>query len=207
MVLSLGEYSVSLIYAILFCANRPVAPSVRFSRLSRIRRQLGHVAPPSFPSSDQGNDYIGADIVINWVAEGLVLCFIHATIDIAISNDEHKSSRTCGTPVMPQEELQSLSRSLLMCAPESSHGRVFQILANTSARPLLLSWPPPQDGTSSDTDLADLAKSVDLNQDSSSTPPAKTHCTRRFKAFRVIHGTEVESVYIPHGKCVVSSAF
>ncbi|KAF9069258.1 hypothetical protein BDP27DRAFT_1447845 [Rhodocollybia butyracea] len=177
---------------------------VHFSTISRIRRVLDHnIPPPSFTSAaDTASEFMVADIVINWAAEGLVLCFIHASI--SASDDEHVksiSSPWCGTPVMTQEQLQSLSRSLLMCspAPGSSHGRVFQILANTSARPSLLSWPPPQDG-SSDEDITDLAKSVDLG--GISTSQGKTNCTRRFKALRDLRGTEVESVYIPHGSLI-----
>ncbi|KIK63123.1 hypothetical protein GYMLUDRAFT_259868 [Collybiopsis luxurians FD-317 M1] len=170
---------------------------VRFARLYHIRHRLGHDGPPA--SNDKlvaDPNFLATDIVINWAAEGLVLCFIHAT------NDESSwAQNLCGTPVLAQEQLQSLSRSLLMCAPESSHGRVFQIMANASARPLLLTWPPSQD-TSSNKDIADLAKSVDLSAIGSSSSQARTNCTRRFKALRELHGTQVESVYIPHGSVI-----
>ncbi|KAJ3983949.1 hypothetical protein F5890DRAFT_1554489 [Lentinula detonsa] len=151
-------------------------------------------------------DFIAANLVINLACEGLILCFIHSTIDVEPTSDngEHvKRSWTnwCSTPSMNEEQLQILSRSLLMCAPQSSHGRVFQILANTSARPSLLTWPPPQEGSSA-RDITDLAESVDLSGGGSSNSQAKTNCTRRFKASRELHGTEVESVYIPHGSVI-----
>lgn len=50
---------------------------------------------------------MAVDIVINWAAEGVVLCFIHAIVDLAPNdNDEaHKTGWTnwCGTPVMDTE--------------------------------------------------------------------------------------------------------
>ncbi|KAF5377336.1 hypothetical protein D9757_008021 [Collybiopsis confluens] len=174
---------------------------VRFARLSRIRRQLACPTDSSSPHSISDRDFLAADIVINWAAEGLVLCFIHAT---QITQDESSwAQNLCGTPVLTQEQLQNMSQCLLMCAPtHSSHGRVFQVLANASARSSLLSWPPSQEGAS-DKDIAELAKSVDLSSPgSSSSSQARTNCTRRFKALRELRGTPVESVYIPHGSVI-----
>ncbi|KAJ3776065.1 hypothetical protein FB446DRAFT_722680 [Lentinula raphanica] len=178
---------------------------VRFSRLSRIRRVLRENFSPS-DESHLDEDFMAANLVINLACEGLILCFIHSTSDAnpVSDNDEHVQSswsNWCTTSFINEDQLQILSRSLLMCAPQSSHGRVFQILANTSARPSLLTWPPPQEG-SSDKAITDLAKSVDLARSSASIHQAKTNCTRRFKAFQKLHGTEVESVYIPHGSVI-----
>ncbi|KAJ3862399.1 hypothetical protein EV359DRAFT_45233 [Lentinula novae-zelandiae] len=180
---------------------------VRFSRPSRIRREL---RKDGFRYSDKiylDEDFIAVDLVINCAAEGLVLCFIHATPDIdpVSDNDERvKSSWSnwCSTPYISEEQLRHLSHNLLMCAPKSSHGRVFQILNNTSARPSLFTWPPPQEG-SSEKDFTDLAKSVEFRQSGSSISQAKTNCTRRFKALQELHGTDVvESVFIPHGNVI-----
>ncbi|KAJ3815134.1 hypothetical protein EV368DRAFT_79023 [Lentinula lateritia] len=180
---------------------------VRFSRPSRIRREL---RKDDFRYSDKASldeDFIAVDLVINCAAEGLVLCFIHATPDIdpVSDNDERvKSSWSnwCSTPYISEEQLRHLSHNLLMCAPKSSHGRVFQILNNTSARPSLFTWPPPQEG-SSEKDFTDLAKSVEFRQSGSSISQAKTNCTRRFKALQELHGTDVvESVFIPHGSVI-----
>ncbi|KAJ4476231.1 hypothetical protein J3R30DRAFT_415997 [Lentinula aciculospora] len=176
---------------------------VRFSRISRIRRILKKEAFSSDKSLE--DEFFAANLVINLACEGLILCFVHATLDInsGSDNDEHvKSSWTnwCSTPFVSEAQLEILSQSLLMCAPKSSHGRVFQILDNTSARLSLLTW-PPQEG-SSDKDITELAKSVDLCGDGSSIPQAKTNCTRRFRDLRELHGTEVESVYIPHGSVI-----
>ncbi|KAJ3912350.1 hypothetical protein F5877DRAFT_54162 [Lentinula edodes] len=180
---------------------------VRFSRPSRIRREL---RKDDFRYSDKvylDEDFIAVDLVINCAAEGLVLCFIHATPDIdpVSDNDERvKSSWSnwCSTPYISEEQLRHLSHNLLMCAPKSSHGRVFQILNNTSARPSLFTWPPPQEG-SSEKDFTDLAKSVEFRQSGSSISQAKTNCTRRFKALQELHGTDVvESVFIPHGNVI-----
>ncbi len=59
--------------------------------------------PPNFPAERIAIDanYMAVDIVINWVAEGVVLCFIHAVVDIMPEdNDEVKRtgwSNWCST--------------------------------------------------------------------------------------------------------------
>ncbi|GAW10014.1 gata transcription [Lentinula edodes] len=160
---------------------------VRFSRPSRIRREL---RKDDFRYSDKvylDEDFIAVDLVINCAAEGLVLCFIHATPDIdpVSDNDERvKSSWSnwCSTPYISEEQLRHLSHNLLI--------------------PSLFTWPPPQEG-SSEKDFTDLAKSVEFRQSGSSISQAKTNCTRRFKALQELHGTDVvESVFIPHGSVI-----
>lgn len=58
---------------------------VRFLRLSKIREQFG--APKdalgTYPNQMKiavDENYLQTDLVLNWVAEGVVLCFIHATV-------------------------------------------------------------------------------------------------------------------------------
>ncbi|KAL0570212.1 hypothetical protein V5O48_011749 [Marasmius crinis-equi] len=187
---------------------------VRFFRLSKVRRELGFSGPyvKPFPSADRvvlDEKFMAVDITINWVAEGLVLCFIHASIDIdpeADNNHLVKSPWTnwCGTPVMTEEEISRLFARLVECTPHESQGRVFQILSNKAGRPLLMSWPSPSVG------CWKLAEEIDFSQgpngESGShcvNPDAKTNCTRRFIVKgQVEAGLEAESIFIPHG-CVI----
>lgn len=82
--------------------------SVRYCRLSRVRRLLGWSDsslpyPPNFPAERIAvdSDYMAVYLVVNYVANGMVLCFIHAVVDIAqADNDEfHKTgwSNWCST--------------------------------------------------------------------------------------------------------------
>lgn len=61
--------------------------SVRYLRLSHIRVHFGargHTQPhATFPHAVKvayDENYLACDIVINWVADNLVLCFIHAIV-------------------------------------------------------------------------------------------------------------------------------
>ncbi|ESK89015.1 gata transcription [Moniliophthora roreri MCA 2997] len=191
---------------------------VRFSRLSRVRRKLGFTGPYVLPFASAekvtlDEHYMAVDIVINWAADGLVLCFIHATVDIDPVNDNNHIVRSpwtnwCGTPIMTQEQLQILSGRLLVCVPQYSHGRMFQILSNTSGRPLLMSW-PPEDPESLYPKLAALANKIDFSQgpngecsNDCTNPDAKTNCTRRFFGTGEVQGIGAESIYIPHGSVI-----
>lgn len=56
---------------------------VKYLRLSQIRVLLGATAKDTFPHAAQvgyDKDYLPCDLVLNWVADNLVLCFIHAVI-------------------------------------------------------------------------------------------------------------------------------
>ncbi|KAF8071733.1 hypothetical protein FPV67DRAFT_1667202 [Lyophyllum atratum] len=189
----------------------------RFSRLSRVRRQLGYEGPPA-PWSDAekialDKDYMGVDIVINWAAEGLVLCFIHAIVDLNPSdNDEHRKTgwtNWCGTPFMDDQQIQSLYRRLLVCvhSPDTLT-RVFQILDNREGRPLLLSWPPDQGQGQQRPNARDFALLVENANIGTGLPDgndAKTSCTRRYKGLQTmpsVPGGEVESIFIPHGSVI-----
>ncbi|KDR76327.1 hypothetical protein GALMADRAFT_247715 [Galerina marginata CBS 339.88] len=187
---------------------------VRFSRLSKVRRHLGYDGPPpNWSEADKialDKDYMAVDIVINWAAEGLVLCFIHATVDLT-PNDNDESSKTdwtnwCGTPYMPLEEVQLLYRRLqTYIAQTGDMSRVFQILANQRDRPLLMSWPsdPSQGPTSRD--FAKLVENVQIGSGVPGGNDAKTSCTRRYKALQnmpPVFGGEVESIFIPHGTII-----
>lgn len=192
-----------------------VFSSVRFLRLSKVRRNLGYSgASPSWPDAQKiavDDNYLAVDIVINWAAEGLVLCFIHASVDLnpQIDNDEsHKSlwSNWCGTPFMSSEQIQLLFRRLLMCVPHSSSPsgpapRIFQILANHPQRQLLLSWPPDQGDGFTGRQLARLVENAEMDSGPHKDNNAKTSCTRRYRATQLMSPTlgEVESIFIPHG--------
>ncbi|EKM78736.1 hypothetical protein AGABI1DRAFT_29371, partial [Agaricus bisporus var. burnettii JB137-S8] len=165
---------------------------VRFSRLSKIRRQLGHTGPPQTWSEEDklavDANYMAVDIVINWAAEGLVLCFIHATVDLDPQSDNDELNKShwtnwCGTPYMPPEQIQLLFQRLLMCVPQQSpsntHTRIFQILANQPRRQLLLSWPPDQGNGFTGRDFAKLVENAELAAGPQKGNDAKTSCTRR----------------------------
>lgn len=79
------------------CVSPVSLSSVRYSRLSRVRRQLGYQGPgPSWQDADKiavDANYMAVDIVINWAADGVVLCFIHAVVDLTPrDNDEHNKT-------------------------------------------------------------------------------------------------------------------
>jgi len=155
------------------------------------------------------DEYMAVEIVINWAADGLVLCFIHATVDLSPSdNDEHqKTSWTnwCGTPSLNQDQISILFRRLLVCIPQTgTMNRVFQILSNDAERSLLFSWPPdPSQHTEGGAkEFAKLVDNVNLGTGLNGPNDAKTSCTRRYKALHDIptFGGDVESIFIPHGK-------
>jgi len=185
---------------------------VRYARLSSVRRQLGYQGPgPDWVDAEKislNKDYLAVDLVINWAADGLVLCFIHAIVDLSIQdNDEvNKTDWTnwCGTPWMPRDQLDIMFNRFLMCAPQTgSMSRVFQILQNERKRPLLITWPPDSAHSPSSGDFAKLAENVQISAGVPGGSDAKTSCTRRYKALQdmpAVFGCQVESIFIPHGK-------
>ena len=186
---------------------------MRYSRLSRVRRILGHQGPAHFwPDADKiavDSNYMALDLVINWAADDLVLCFLHAAVDLTpYDNDEHAKTdwtNWCGTTSMNEEQAQILFSRLLNNIPHSGNmSRVFQVLMNRPDRALLLSWPPDRDQAPLARDFAKLSADVQIRSDGPGTSDAKTTCTRRYKATSTIQTSggfrDVESVYIPHGK-------
>ncbi|KAI0635659.1 hypothetical protein C8Q77DRAFT_1216264 [Trametes polyzona] len=186
---------------------------VRYSRLSRIRRLLGYNGPaPEWPEAGKiavDANYMAVDIVINYAADGLVLCFHHAVVDLTPNDndEEHKTCWTnwCGTPDFNTEQASLLYHRLESAiAQPPTVSRVFQILLNQPTRPPWLSWPPERNGASTLKDFARLAEDVHI---SSSGTDAKTSCTRRFKACQIMDfgmgdKQEVESIFIPHGAII-----
>lgn len=184
--------------------------SVRYSRLSRVRRLLGYTGPaPEWSEADKiavDANYMAVDIVINYAADGLVLCFHHAVVDLTPrDNDEHNKTgwtNWCGTPNFNMEQVQILYQQLQSAIPQPpTVGRVFQILLNQPTRPLWLSWPIERPGEPTSKDFARLAEDVHI---SSTGTDAKTSCTRRYKACQIMDfgmgdKQEVESIFIPHG--------
>ncbi|OBZ72204.1 hypothetical protein A0H81_07797 [Grifola frondosa] len=191
---------------------------VRYSRLSRVRRQLGYTGPiPEWPDADKisfDDNYLAIDIVINWAADGLVLCFMHAVVDLTPrDNDEYNKScwtNWCGTPYMSMEQVHLLyNRLSTHVATPPNTSRVFQILLNQPERPLWMSWPLDQQGNGpTSKDFARLAEDVQINNAISSGTDAKTSCTRRYKALQMMqygvdnNSREVESIFIPHGAII-----
>lgn len=189
---------------------------VRYSRLSRVRRLLGYQGPgPDWSDADKislDDNYMAVDIVINWAADGVVLCFIHAVVDISDrDNDEvHKTGWTnwCGTPHMPVQQVELLFSRLVQDIPQNpTMERVFQILFNEQDRPLCFSWPPDRQtvqGGPEAKDFAKLAAEVTIGNTTHGTD-AKTSCTRRYKALQNMPfgpegDREVESIFIPYGE-------
>ncbi|KAG8885682.1 hypothetical protein FRB97_000125 [Tulasnella sp. 331] len=101
---------------------------VRFLRLSVIRLEFGATTRDigSFPGVTNiiyDENYLTADLVINWVAEGVVLCFIHAIMDLS-DNDNDAKSKTpwtnwCRTQLMDDRHCEALYRSV--ATPALSH--------------------------------------------------------------------------------------
>ena len=155
---------------------------------------------------------MAVDIVINWAADGLVLCFIHAVVDLTDrDNDENNKTgwtNWCGTPHMGVDQVQLLYSQLVNKVPQlPSMHRVFQILLNQPERPLWMSWPPdpPQGQEPSSRNFARLAEDVQIGGSAASGTDAKTSCTRRYKALQTMHlqddsSQEVESIFIPYGQ-------
>lgn len=156
---------------------------------------------------------MAVDLVINWAAEGVVLCFIHAVVDINPKDDNDEKKKTgwtnwCGTPSMTSGQAQLLYQSLADRVPRPrDSGRIFQVLLNQPERPLWMSWPPdparPQEGRATSRDFAHLADGIHIGN-SENGSDAKTSCTRRYKAQQQLWmGPEgsrsVESIFIPHG--------
>ncbi|KAI0001494.1 hypothetical protein BJV74DRAFT_819002 [Russula compacta] len=188
---------------------------MRFSRLSRVRRLLGHQGPPHFwPDGDKiaiDSNYMAVDLVINWAADDLVLCFIHAAVDLTpYDNDEHAKTgwtNWCGTNSMNQEQAQILYSRLLSNNPHSVNmSRLFQVMMNQPDRALLMSWPPDRGQPPLARDFAKLSGDVQIRGNAAGANDAKTTCTRRYKATSTIQTPDgfrdVESVYIPHGSII-----
>ncbi|KAJ7815516.1 hypothetical protein B0H14DRAFT_3111832 [Mycena olivaceomarginata] len=170
-----------------------------FSRLSRVRRELGYQGPQA-PWGDadkiaQDSNYMTVDIVINWAAEGVVLCFIHPIVDLTPrDNDESQKSgwsNWCGTPTMNTEQLDLLFRRLVVCIPQLTNmNRVFQIFAND----------PNRRAGAGRKDFAKLVEDIQIGPGAPTGNEAKTSCTRRYKALQSMPAVagEVESIFIPH---------
>lgn len=204
MVASLGTSSNIPLFGHA-CSHIP-SLSVRYCRLSRIRHDLGHRTSLSpWEDADKialDSSYMAVDIVINWAADGLVLCFIHAVTDLTPNdNDEHHKSpwtNWCGTPFMSMQQIELLYQRLLVCIPQAENpSRVFQILSNHDERSLMMTWPPDQ---GQGRDYAKLVEAVNIKSGDTSGDDAKTSCTRRYKALQNLALGEVESIIVPHGE-------
>lgn len=77
---------------------KPVYNRVKYLRLSQIRVVLGAEVKETFPHAAQvgyDKDYLPCDLVVNWVANNLALCFIHAIVGVSlIKPKKNRSSKT-----------------------------------------------------------------------------------------------------------------
>ncbi|WOO77249.1 Biofilm regulator 1 [Vanrija pseudolonga] len=209
---------------------------MRFARLSHIRTILGATAgenavPPDLAAVSEDDEWLILDLVLNWVADGLLLAFFHAIKDMdpAANNNPHRRhlgwSNFCGTDVMPEQQIQSLQGSIasnITPPPRTRQppSRVFQLHSSpshpTHPNRLLFTWPPsrPQnsqaqfDGLYDADEYADLMRGVDMDPNQLAAKPGevRTNCTTRFGAEHEIR-TEglqrfVSSVFIPYGSVV-----
>ncbi|KAI0314615.1 hypothetical protein OF83DRAFT_1174600 [Amylostereum chailletii] len=167
---------------------------MRFSRLSRVRRLLGYQGPLEFwGDADKvaiDANYMAVDIIINWAADGLVFCFLHASTNLSpLDDDKHfKSawSNWCETKNFSTQDATMLCSRLYNHIPQNGHMyRVFQIITNTPERHLLLTWPPDQqDKGPCARDFARLSHHIELTSPPDAPSTAKTTCTNRFKVLQ-----------------------
>ncbi|VDB88418.1 unnamed protein product [Peniophora sp. CBMAI 1063] len=189
---------------------------MRFSRLSRVRRMLGHQGPAHYwADADKiaiDVDWMAVDLVANVAADDLLLVFIHAAVDLSpLDSDPHQHSswsNWCGTSLFDGHAAPALFQSLCASLPVPSQtSRVFQIMTAQQPHTLLLSWPPEQPHAPTATEYARLAEGVNLSRDAPASSAAKTTCTRRFKAREQAMSSSdayrlVDSVFIPHGSII-----
>ncbi|WFD41907.1 hypothetical protein MPSI1_000544 [Malassezia psittaci] len=184
----------------------------RFAKLSRIRDQLtGTKVEPASVS-----DYQSTDIVVNMVAERLMLCFFHAVSDTGMG-----MTGACGNSEHALDPAQSrqLWQNLYTAQPPVSHDRlkyVFQVLANTPRRQILFSWPPSISTSSHNSttqpnfyraeDFARLLQGIQARQ--AAGMAVSTSCTQRYRASHTLtapgHMREISSVSIPYGSIVIA---
>ncbi|KAK6910787.1 hypothetical protein I203_104820 [Kwoniella mangroviensis CBS 8507] len=201
---------------------------VRFARLSRIRTILG--CPPEendFPEDAEkfaeDDEYLILDLVLNWVADGLLLAFFHAIKDKdpVLNNDPRLSheewSNWCGTRVMPEDQIEALHRNIsdiLSSSPSSNYppSRVFQLhysapspdpsISPPSSPRLIFSWPPPRplgvkveaDGKYNAAEYCELMKGVDMDPSQLNAGPGELR-TNCTTRYGAQHSITTEGVY------------
>lgn len=151
---------------------------MRFPRLSRVRTMLGAQPqevsrPPELEKIMENAEYLVIDLVLNWVADGLLLAFFHAIKDKdpQANNDPQRKhegwSNYCGARTMFPEEVSCFvlrgvsltvqqiqvlqqavaSNVVLPARTRYPPTRVFQLQATGGPHQppsLLFSWPPPR---------------------------------------------------------------
>ncbi|WVQ95069.1 hypothetical protein IAU59_002161 [Kwoniella sp. CBS 9459] len=200
---------------------------VRFARLSRIRTILGCPAeendfPVDAEKFAEDDEYLILDLVLNWVANGLLLAFFHAIKDKdpVANNDPRRNlegwSNWCGTREMSDDNIEALHHNITTVIPPPPLTRyppmrVFQLhYAAPSVDPnqppqpprLIFSWPPPRpagvrpqmDGLYNAQEFAELMKGVDMDPSQLNAGPdeLRTNCTTRYGAQ---HSITTEGVY------------
>ncbi|WVQ72101.1 hypothetical protein IAR50_001646 [Cryptococcus sp. DSM 104548] len=191
---------------------------VRFARMSRIRTILGCLPeenefPEGMDQCFEDDMYIIEDVVLNWVAEGMLLAFFHSIKDKdpVANNDPKRShedwSNWCGTKYMADEQIEALYRDVLnkiTIPPNTGRPptRVFQLhLLPPEHSPetptqLIFSWPPPRaqgsfntlDGYYNALEYCDMMKHVDMDPTQLTAGPGelRTNCTTRYGAHHLV---------------------
>ncbi|RXK35270.1 hypothetical protein M231_07468 [Tremella mesenterica] len=201
---------------------------MRFARLSRIRTILG--CPPEEVDVPydaevfvEDDEYLILDLVLNWVADGLLLAFFHAIKDkdkVANNDPLRKNeewSNFCGTAFMSDEQVQALHHDVsttIAVSPTSGRippRRVFQlhrVLGPSQPPQLVFSWPPVQAGSYSPQEFAELMDGVDMDPSQLATVDneMRTNCTTRFGAKHSVttegQVRHVQSVFVPYGSLI-----
>ncbi|ORX38454.1 hypothetical protein BD324DRAFT_358459 [Kockovaella imperatae] len=211
---------------------------VRFARLGQIRRLLGASEddiekPFDAQTFVEDDEYLILDLVLNWVADGLLLAFFHAirdkdpvaNNDPARRNDEW--TNYCGTASIGDDQILALSQSIshyLPFMPQSRYppSRVFQIhtasMSPLEPHTLTFSWPPPRhsdsdsilDGSYDAEEYSNLMRGVDMDPNQLPATPIeqRTNCTTRFGARHTVTSEglfrQITSVFIPYGNLIFS---
>ncbi|OWZ37758.1 hypothetical protein C356_04532 [Cryptococcus neoformans c45] len=191
---------------------------VRFARLSQIRTLLG--CPPEeneIPADAdvvvEDDEYIILDLVLNWVATGLLLAFFHPIRDKdPVANNDPKRaneewSNWCGTKFMGDDQIEALCRSVtynIPIAPSTRRppARVFQLHLlppdhmTYAPTQLIFSWPPARpagvpvgpDGLYDASEYCDMMKHVDMDPSQLKAGPGelRTNCTTRYGAHHLV---------------------
>jgi hypothetical protein len=155
-------------------------------------------------------DYEPTNIVLNWVAHGVALCFLHTAQTEAASSHAWAA---CMTPNLTDIDLRSLHNSLvgdkvskLHFPTDSRTECVFQIFENTPERRPLLTWPLQGRLVPEWTSTDYIHAAADVGMESTNKPAdARTNCTHRYQKQKTITTnvwgeTELRSALIPHGE-------
>jgi hypothetical protein len=185
--------------------------SVTFAGTRRLRSMLSY--GPAHSSWQAGvidyADYVPTDIVLNWVSDGVALCFLHTSCQ---DTSPDPSWTDCSTESLTDHDVRALHNSLMgdrnarmHIAPDDTCERVFQIFENTVERRPLLTWPLLGRLVPEWTSTDYIRAAAEVGTDATNRPAdAITNCTGRYQKQKTISTavwgkTELRSAVIPHG--------